>query len=375
MSAASKKPLFRADHVGSLLRPPELLAAREKWKSGAIDVAELREVEDRAIADVVALQEGLGLEAVTDGEFRRENWWIDFISAIEGIEISSPDEAAGFQKAPGTASGYVPKNVRTVGRLGRPGDILAEDFTFLNDRTSRTAKVAIPSPTRVHFHGGDALVDDAAYPDKDEFWDDLARVWREEIAALEARGCRYIQIDDPVINYFVDTRMRANLGSIGEDPDRLIHKYARLLNDCISGRSPETYLTIHLCRGNAQSAWIAEGGYEPLAEALFPAIEVDAWFLEYDDARSGGFEPLRFMPDDRCVVLGLVTTKRGDMEDRDEIKRRIDEAARHVPLERLGLSPQCGFASVDLGNLITVEDQAAKLSLVIDLAREVWGGG
>ena len=375
MSAASQKPLFRADHVGSLLRPPELLAAREKRKSGALSAAGLREVEDGAIADAVALQEELGLQSITDGEFRRENWWIDFISAIEGIEISSPDEAAGFRKAPGTASGYVPKNVRTAGRLGRAGDILAEDFAFLNGKTSKTAKVTIPSPTRVHFHGGDASVDDAAYPDKDEFWDDLARVWRGEIAALEELGCRYIQIDDPVINYFVDTRMRANLVSIGEDPDSLIHKYAQLLNACISERRPGTYLTIHLCRGNAQSAWIAEGGYEPLAEALFPAVEVDAWFLEYDDARSGGFEPLRFMPDDRSVILGLVTTKRGDMEDRDEIKRRIDEAARHVPLERLGLSPQCGFASVDLGNLITVEDQAAKLSFVIDLAREVWGEG
>ncbi|MCY4549573.1 MAG: 5-methyltetrahydropteroyltriglutamate--homocysteine S-methyltransferase [Defluviicoccus sp.] len=373
MSAASRKPLFRADHVGSLLRPPELLEARASWKSGAMSAAALREVEDAAIADAVRLQEDLGLESVTDGEFRRENWWIDFISAIEGIEISSPDEAAGFRKAPGTASGYVPKNVRVAGRLGRKGDIQAADFAFLNGQTSKTAKVTIPSPTRVHFHGGDASVDDAAYPDKDAFWDDLARIWRDEIAALEALGCRYIQIDDPVINYFVDTRMRDNLRAIGEDPDTLIHRYARLLNDCISGRGPETYLTIHLCRGNAQSAWIAEGGYEPLAEALFPVVGVDAWFLEYDDARSGGFEPLRFMPDDGCVVLGLVTTKRGDMEDRDGLRRRIDEAARYVPLDRLGLSPQCGFASVDLGNLIALQDQAAKLSLVIDLAREVWG--
>ena len=373
MSSTSRKPLFRADHVGSLLRPPELLTARAQWKSGEIDAAALRAIEDEAIADVVKLQEGLGLRAVTDGEFRRENWWIDFISAIEGIEISSPDEAAGFQKAPGTASGYVPKNVRTVGQLRRPGDILADDFAFLNGKTSRTAKVTIPSPTRVHFHGGDASVDDGAYPDKETFWDDLARVYRDEIAALEALGCRYIQIDDPVINYFVDTRMRDNLKAINEDPDALIHKYARLLNDCVSGRDPETYLTIHLCRGNAQSAWIAEGGYEPLAEALFPVVDVDAWFLEYDDARSGGFEPLRFMPDDRCVVLGLVTTKRGDIEDRDEIKRRIGEASGYVSLDRLALSPQCGFASVDLGNLIAVEDQAAKLSFVLDLAREVWG--
>ena len=373
MSSTSRKPLFRADHVGSLLRPPELLTARAQWKSGEIDAAALRAIEDEAIADVVKLQEGLGLRAVTDGEFRRENWWIDFISAIEGIEISSPDEAAGFRKAPGTASGYVPKNVRTVGQLRRPGDILADDFAFLNGKTSRTAKVTIPSPTRVHFHGGDASVDDGAYPDKETFWDDLARVYRDEIAGLEALGCRYIQIDDPVINYFVDTRMRDNLKAIGEDPDALIHKYARLLNDCVSGRDPETYLTIHLCRGNAQSAWIAEGGYEPLAEALFPVVDVDAWFLEYDDARSGGFEPLRFMPDDRCVVLGLVTTKRGDIEDRDEIKRRIGEASGYVSLDRLALSPQCGFASVDLGNLIAVHDQAAKLSFVLDLAREVWG--
>ncbi len=373
MKPGSKNPPFRADHVGSLLRPPELLAARKKWKDGALDAAALRAIEDEAIADAVRLQEEVGLGAVTDGEFRRENWWIDFVKAFDGIEISTPDEEVGFRKASGPAPVYVPMIVRTAGRLGRPHDIMADDFRFLDRTTSKTAKVTIPSPTRVHFHGGDTAVDDAAYPDMDAFWDDLARVYREEIASLEAFGCRYIQIDDPVINYFVDDGMRGHLRSRGEDPDTLIRKYARLLNDCISERSPDTWLAIHLCRGNARSAWIGKGGYEPLAEALFPVIDVDAWFLEYDDARSGGFEPLRFMPDDKCVVLGLVTTKRGDMEDRDDLKCRIEEASRHVPLERLALSPQCGFASVDLGNLITADDQAAKLSLVVDLAREVWG--
>jgi 5-methyltetrahydropteroyltriglutamate--homocysteine methyltransferase len=371
--AAPAKPFFRADHVGSLLRPPALLRARKEWKAGRIGKEELCSVEDETIAEVVRFQEAVGLRAISDGEFRRENWWIDFISQISGIEISAPDTRAGFRKHGSTPSGYAPKLVRTVGKVRRPRDILAYDYTFLKSRTRFTPKITIPSPSRLHFHGGRASVDAKIYPDMEDFWRDVAALYREEIASLERLGCSYIQLDDPVLTYFLDDRLRENVRSIGEDPDDLIHVYARAINDCIAGRKPSTCLAIHLCRGNARSAWIAQGGYDRLAEALFPTVAVDAWFLEYDDERSGGFEPLRFMPKDRKVVLGLITSKRGTLEDRDEIRRRIDAAAQYVAIDNLGLSPQCGFASLDEGNLITPEEQKRKLCLVVEIASDVWG--
>lgn len=369
----SSRPFFRADHVGSLLRPETLLDARERWKAGRIDREELRAVEDAAIADVVELQERIGLLAVTDGEFRRENWWIDFISAIDGIKISEPDADSGFFGAPGTPGGYVPKTVKTVGKLGG-GGISTADFEYLGSRTSRTPKVTIPSPSRIHFHGGRAAVDADVYPSMDDFWNDVAAVYRSEISALEARGCTYVQIDDPVLTYFLDDRLRRNAVDIGEDPDRLLGTYRDVLNACIAERAAGTTVAIHLCRGNARSQWIASGSYERMAERLFPDLSVDAWFLEYDDERSGGFAPLRFMPDDVKVVLGLVTTKSGRMEDRAEIRARIMEAADFVPLENLALSPQCGFASIDLGNEIAFEEQNAKLEMVVALADDVWRG-
>jgi 5-methyltetrahydropteroyltriglutamate--homocysteine methyltransferase len=366
-----KKPLFRADHVGSLLRPPELLAARREWKAGKLDRKALTAVEDAAIHEAIKLQEDAGLPVVTDGEFRRENWWIDFISQLKGIEITSPDAQYGF-KAGGQSSGYLPKNVRTVGKIGRPGDITVGDWKFVQSATKRMAKMTIPSPTRMHFHGGRASIDAKVYPKIDAYWDDIARTYQAEIAGLEAAGCKYVQIDDPVLTYLLDDKQRAQARKIGEDPDALVHSYAKLINGCIAKRKPDTYVAIHLCRGNARSSWLSEGAYDGFAEALFPALEVDAWLLEYDDARSGGFEPLRFMPKDVAVVLGLITTKVGRMEDRSEVKRRIDQAARFVPHERLGLSPQCGFASIEEGNLVTMQDEAGKLRLVVDIAREVW---
>ena len=369
---ANGKPFFRADHVGSLLRPENLLAARQRWQKGEMSPAALREVEDEAIRDVVKLQEDIGLGAVTDGEFRRENWWIDFIRQIKGVEISDPDTHAGFKKD-GGQTGYMPKNVLTVAKVAHPGNIQADDFAFLRDATSHTAKVTIPSPSRIHFHGGRAAVDASVYPDMEEFWADVIEVYRREIAALEDLGCRYIQIDDPVLTYFLDDKMRQNVHDIGEDPDALIHVYAKVINACIEQRRSDTYLTIHLCRGNARSAWVSEGGYDWFADALFPAVHVDAWFLEYDDERSGGFEPLRFMPDDKKVVLGLVTSKFGALEDANEIKGRIDEASKQMPLDRLALSPQCGFASLDIGNLVSVDEEVRKLSHVIEIARDVWG--
>ena len=368
------KPFFRADHVGSLLRPGSLLDAREKWKSGGLSRDELTELENEAIRDAVKLQEDVGLRAITDGEFRRENWWIDYISQVGGIEISEPDAGAEFQTGHG-GSGYVPKNVLTTAKLTRTGKLMEDDYNFIASCTDRTAKVTIPSPTRMHFHGGRAAVDKDVYPDMDEFWSDIAKLYQDEIAALEALGCRYIQIDDPVLSYFIDDRMRGNLEAIGEDPDELIHSYAKLLNDCVAKRRPDTHLAMHICRGNARSSWVVSGGYAKLAEPIFPVVDMDSFFLEYDDERSGDFAPLAHIPAGKNVVLGLVTSKFEEMETPDDLKRRIDDAAKYVPMENLALSPQCGFASIDLGNKVSLDNQIRKLSLVVETAEQVWGSG
>lgn len=399
-----KRPRFRADTVGSLLRPPSLLAAREAFQSGRIGAAELQAAEDQAIRGAVRLQEELGFGIVTDGEYRRENWWIDFIRRIGGVEVS--DDQAGhntpFQrtKEAGAASPgcgheacahgaeeppeeagplqdhdfhYVPKNVRTVAKLRHDGAILGRDYEVLAATATRAAKVTLPSPTRMHFHGGRAAVSEEAYPDIEEFFADVARLYQEEIAGLEARGCRYVQIDDPLLTYFLSERLRAEIRSNGEEPEARLARYVRLVNECISKRRPDTWIGIHLCRGNSRSGWISEGGYEGIAEAALGGLEVDAFLLEYDDARSGDFHPLRFVPGDKCVVLGLVTTKRPELETRDGLRRRIDDASRYVDLHRLAVSPQCGFASIVEGNLITEDDQRRKLALVVETAREVWG--
>ena len=367
------KPFFRADHVGSLLRPQKLLEARASWKGGKLTFEALQNIEDEAIREVVKLQENVGLKAITDGEFRRENWWIDFISQIEGIVISEPDVSSEFKTDGGKGSGYIPKVVKTVSKITHNRSILDRDFETLLKHTKETPKVTIPSPTRIHFHGGRAAVDLETYPDLSNFWSDIARFYQDEIAALEQKGCRYIQIDDPVLTYFLDDRMRNNLQDIGENPDTLINTYATLLNDCIKNRRDDTYLTMHLCRGNALSSWIVSGGYAGLANSIFPKIDVDSFFLEYDDERSGDFAPLDLMPNGKKVVLGLVTSKRGQLETADSIKRRIEEASKIIPLENLALSPQCGFASVDVGNLITLDDQMSKLELVVKTAETIWG--
>jgi 5-methyltetrahydropteroyltriglutamate--homocysteine methyltransferase len=367
------KPFFRADHVGSLLRPKKLLEARASWKGGKLTFEALQNIEDEAIREVVKLQENVGLKAITDGEFRRENWWVDFISQIEGIVISEPDVSSEFKTDGGKGSGYIPKVVKTVSKITHNRNILDRDFETLLKHTKETPKVTIPSPTRIHFHGGRAAVDLKSYPDLNKFWSDIARFYQDEIAALEQKGCRYIQIDDPVLTYFLDDRMRNNLQNIGENPDALINTYATLLNDCIRNRRDDTYLTMHLCRGNALSSWIVSGGYAGLANSIFPNIDVDSFFLEYDDERSGDFAPLDLMPNGKKVVLGLVTSKRGQLETADSIKRRIEEASKIIPLENLALSPQCGFASVDVGNLITLDDQMSKLELVVKTAETIWG--
>lgn len=366
------KPFFHADQVGSLLRPDHLLEARGRWRAGEIDRGELRAMEDASIAECARLQEEIGLEAITDGEFRRENWWIDFISAIDGIEVSDPDTDSPFRGGQDQGGSYLPKKVTTTGRLSGGGSISVADFDYLKGCTEKTPKVMIPSPSRIHFHGGRDSVSRDAYPSMDAFWADVAAVYQDEIAALEARGCTYIQIDDPVLTYFLDDRMRRNVAEIGEDPDKLLGLYGDVINACIRKRSSGTCLAIHLCRGNARSQWIAAGSYDRMAKELFPRLTVDSWFLEYDDERSGGFEPLRFMPDGVKVVLGLVTTKTGRMEDPGEIRARVAEASKIVPLENLAVSPQCGFASIETGNRIAFDEQRAKLGMVVDIAGKIW---
>jgi len=387
-----QKLFFRADQVGSLLRPPELLQARADFESGRLPLAALRQAEDQAIAKTVKLQEECGFEVVVDGEFRRENWWIDFVRGLKGVEIQEGKVEQAFiapQDQQGADAGasscghdhghdqdqgwkYVPKNVITTQPISLPQPITVNDYTYLQSVSAQTAKVTIPSPTRLHFHGGRASVSQVAYPDIEAFFDDVTKVYRQEIAALERAGCRYIQIDDPLMTYFISERMRQEVLQAGDDPEARLDQYIALTNACIAERSADTTIGIHVCRGNSKSGWIAEGGYERIAQKVFSGLHVDHFLLEYDDERSGDFEPLRFIPQDIRVVLGLVTTKFGRLEAKDDLKRRIDEASRWVDLERLAISPQCGFASTVEGNIITHDDQWKKLRLVCEVAKEVW---
>ncbi len=366
------KTFFRADHVGSLLRPKRLQDARANWHAGKIGRDALVAVENDCITEAVRMQESVGLHSVTDGEFRRENWWIHFIGAMDGVEITEPTSGDAFQQNPEHGGGYVPKGVRVTGKLGGGGKISVGDFKFLQRTTSQTPKVTLPSPTRMIYYGGREAIDRDTYPTLDDFWSDVAKLYQQEISALEGAGCRYIQIDDPMLTYFLDERIREEMTAKGIDPDAELDRYAEAINACIATRSPDTLLSLHLCRGNAASQWNAEGSYDRLAARLFPRMTVDAWFLEYDDARSGGFEPLRHMPDDRIVVLGLVTTKTGRLEDEREIRSRVAEASKFVPMERLGISPQCGFASIEAGNKLAEDDQRAKLKFVVDVAHDLW---
>ena len=378
-----RKPFFRADQVGSLLRPSELIAAREQFQNGQIDQATLRHAEDVAIADVVKRQEACGFGVVVDGEYRRENWWIDFVQGLSGVEVQDGNPAQAFVASQTGHDDhdhdhdhgwkYVPKNVVTTGRLGVNAPITAPDFSYLQGVTGRTAKITLPSPTRLHFHGGRAAVSSTAYPDMEEFFADVVKVYRAEIAALEAAGCRYIQIDDPLMTYFISDRMRAEVVASGDDPQVRLQRYVDLTNACIADRRADTAIGIHVCRGNSRSGWISEGGYERIADTVLGGLKVDHFLLEYDDERSGDFAPLRHVPRGVKVVLGLVTTKFGRLENADDLVRRIDDAIRLVPLDDLGLSPQCGFASTVDGNIITHDDQWRKLERVVEVARRVWG--
>ncbi|HEV3239929.1 MAG TPA: 5-methyltetrahydropteroyltriglutamate--homocysteine S-methyltransferase [Casimicrobiaceae bacterium] len=365
------RPPFRADHVGSFLRPPQLLAARERFQKGEIGKAALRAVEDAAIADVVRLQEDIGLQGITDGEFRRTYFHIDFLEQLEGVEARG-GLPAHFHSAKGDID-FAPPVLQVTRRVRHLQPIQLADFNFLKAATKRTPKVTIPSPTMLHFRGGRDAISREAYPDLDEFFADVATAYRAELNALGAAGCTYVQLDDTNLAYLCDPKLREGARSRGDDPDELPRRYAKLINAAIAERPAGMTICTHLCRGNFRSAWVAEGGYEPVAEVLFNELGVDGYFLEYDDARSGDFAPLRFVPRNKSVVLGLVTTKVGELESKDALKRRIDAAARVVPLEQLCLSPQCGFSSTVHGNEIARDSQSAKLKLIVETAREVWG--
>jgi len=368
-------PPFRADHVGSLLRPPELLRARQEHQGGRLSAEELRRVEDQAIRDVARMQQEIGLQGVTDGEFRRGSWHMDFLYQIGGVAKTDQTLRIQFRNEAGPVEAALGA-FRIGRRLSLDKPIFAEDFAYLKSvaPAGTVAKLTIPSPSMLHYRGGRAVIDQAAYPEMDAFWYDLAEVYRKEIAGLAALGCTYLQLDDTSLAYLNDPAQRAYVTSIGGDGDNQHLTNIRLINAALAGKPPGITVCTHMCRGNFRSSWVAEGGYDHVAEALFGELTVDGFFLEYDDARSGGFEPLRFVPrEKKRVVLGLVTSKRSALESKDELKRRIDEAAKYVPLDQLCLSPQCGFSSTVDGNALTIEEERAKLRLVVDTAREVWG--
>jgi 5-methyltetrahydropteroyltriglutamate--homocysteine methyltransferase len=354
------KPPFHADQVGSLLRPPELVAAR-KAKS-----ANLREIEDQAIRHAVARQEAIGLQAITDGEFRRDYWHLDFMRELDGVTLKA---AVGLT----FAAEDVPPMATVTGKVRCARPIMVEHFRFLKDATRRTAKFCMPSPGSLHFRGGRNAISREVYPDLAEFWADAGAAWGQAIGQLGEAGCTYLQLDDVGFSYLCDPKVRENFRANGDDPARLQFTYAQAINRALEGRPKGMAVTMHTCRGNFRSAWFASGGYQgEVLEGMFSA-NVDGFFMEYDSERAGGFEPLARLPKGKNVVLGLVTTKSGTLEEKDTLKRRIDEAARYVPLENLRLSPQCGFSSTHHGNKLTEEEQWRKLERVVEVAREVWG--
>jgi len=362
----------RYDHVGSFLRPKYLLEARDRKAKGEITAEQLREVEDRAITEIVKFQEDVGLKSITDGEFRRTYFHIDFLEQLGGVKTDIP---VTFIKPDGTEE-LAPPVIRVVDKVRHAKDIQRADFEYLKSqlKPGSTPKVTIPSPTMLHFRGGRAGISKEAYPELDPaFYDDVAKAYGDELRSLYDAGCRYVQMDDTNLAYLCDEKMREAARQRGDDPNELPHRYAQFINKVVAQKPEGMTLAMHLCRGNFKSTFAARGNYEPVAEALLQEMKIDAYFMEYDDDRSGDFRPLRYLPKGKVVVLGLVTTKFGQLESKDVLKRRIDEAARHAPMEQLALSPQCGFSSTVHGNNIAVEDQRKKLRLVIETAQEVWG--
>jgi 5-methyltetrahydropteroyltriglutamate--homocysteine methyltransferase len=373
MSARTKPP-FRGDHVGSLLRPPELLKAREDHAAGNIDDEALFEAENAAIRDVVQMQRDVGLKSATDGEFRRTSWHMDFIYQLGGVkQVEGESIHVHFRDESGEYD-YAPPAMRVTDRVTLNDTIFGDAFSFLKDEVDgATPKLTIPSPSMVHYRGGNSSIDKSAYTDPEEFWNDLTAAYNDEMRRLYDLGCRYLQLDDTSLAYINDPAQRDHILEIGGDPDHLHEQYIANINKALAGRPDDLAVTTHMCRGNNQSMWVAEGGYDFVAEALFNNLEVDGFFLEYDDERSGTFEPLRFVPKGKMVVLGLITTKKPELEDKDLLKRRIDEASKFVDIDQLCISPQCGFSSTVEGNKLTRDDQAAKLRLVVETAEEVWG--
>jgi len=366
-------PPFRADHVGSLLRPPELLQARDDAAAGRIDADELRAIEDEAIRRIVAKQEEIGLQSATDGEFRRASWHMDFIYELDGITKEAGHIAVKFHNEKGDIE-FTPAALHVDGKLGVSKTIFGDAFSFLRETvTTNVPKLTIPSPSMVHYRGGKAAIDPDVYQELDAFWADLTAAYREQVRRVGELGCTYLQVDDTSLAYMNDPHQREYIASIGGDPERQHVEYIHHINEALAGRPEGMSVTTHMCRGNFRSSWAAEGSYDFVAEALLNELEVDGFFMEWDDERSGSFEPLRFLPKgEKQVVLGLVTTKRGELESKDEIKRRIDEASQFAPIEQLCLSPQCGFSSTVEGNELTEDEQWAKLRMIVEVAEEVW---
>jgi 5-methyltetrahydropteroyltriglutamate--homocysteine methyltransferase len=367
-------PPFRADHVGSLLRARRLLDAREDLAKGSITAAQLRTIEDEEVRKVVEMQRAAGLQDATDGELRRASWHMDFIYQLGGVQRIQSDIEVHFRNADGTVD-FTPAAIAVNGKVRLEHTIFAEDFSFLQSVVSEgiTPKLTVPSPNMVHYRSGRAALDPDVYPEIEPFWADLTAAYAAEVKALSALGCTYLQLDDTSLAYLNDPHQREELSARGEDAPHLHETYIANINNALAGRPEGLTVTTHLCRGNFRSSWIAEGGYDYVAEALFSSLDVDGFFLEYDDARSGGFEPLRFVPPGKLVVLGLVTTKRGTLERKEDLVRRIEAASRYLPIEQLCLSPQCGFSSTLEGNALTHDEQVAKLELVVETAAEVWG--
>jgi len=366
------RPPFRADHVGSFLRPKYLLDAREQRAKDQITAEQLRAVEDKAITEIVKFQQDVGLQSITDGEFRRTYFHIDFLEQLGGVKTDIP---VTIRKPDGTEE-LAPPVMRVIDKVRHAKDIQRADFEYLKSQVAagNTPKVTIPSPTMLHFRGGRAGISKEAYPELDPaFYDDVAKAYGDELRSLAAAGCTYVQMDDTNMAYLCDEKMREAARQRGDDPNELPHRYAGFINKVVAQKPEGMTLAMHLCRGNFKSTHAAAGNYEPVAEALLAEMNLDAYFMEYDDDRSGDFRPLRFLPKGKIVVLGLVTTKFGEMESKDALKRRIDEASKYAPLEQLALSPQCGFSSTVHGNNIAVEAQRNKLKLVVEVANEVWG--
>ena len=373
MALPRGRPPYRADHVGSLLRPQKLLDARDQRKAGQISAEAFKAIEDEAVREIINIQQDCGLEGVTDGELRRNSWHMDFLYQLGGVQKVQSDLKVQFHNHGGDIE-FTPSALRVAGKLSLDKPIFLDDFAFVAANARATPKLTIPSPSMLHYRGGNQCIDPAAYTDIEAFWRDLSKAYADEVEHLYGAGCRYLQLDDTSLAYLNDPAQHEHVRAQGGDPDTQHLVYIKAFNAAVSGRPADMAVCTHLCRGNFRSSWAASGGYDHVADALFNQMDVDGFFLEYDDDRSGGFEPLRFVPKGKAVVLGLISSKHGALEDKDMIKRRLDEASRFIDLDQVCISPQCGFSSTCEGNDLTVEEQNAKLRLTVQIAYEVWGG-